>query len=279
MKIYIKKICFIISYVLLFFIVPTTNAKENCNLTLTSTFSKKGELVEINVVASECPSIISIAIVPKYSTERLEYVSGEWLISGALISDWSKEKEDGVILFSSETNIQGEIAKLVFRVKDTEAWDEVIVDATVIMKNSIGSISANIIPSIIYLECSHDLEESIYTKEATCLNDGYTYRLCNICKREVIISKIAKLNHVSSDWIVDLEPTREAKGKRHKECLTCGEILEEELLNEILDESKNLHLSIGVVTGIVIGTSFISGFIVFLICIFVFKKKSKRWKA
>ena len=34
--------------------------------------------------------------------------------------------------------------------------------------------------------------------------------------------------HKSSSWILDKEATEEENGKRHKECLVCGSILEED---------------------------------------------------
>lgn len=253
-------------------------ANETCSVILNSVSAKKGQLVEIKVEVLDCPNIISMAIVPKYNTEKLEYVTGEWLVSGALMSDWSIEKEDGVILFSSETNINGDLAKFVFLVKESEDWEDIVVDAKIVIKTNEETITPNIVVSKIYLECNHSLEAAIYTKEPTCTNEGYTYRLCSICKREVILSEIGKLDHVYSDWIIDLEPTESLKGKRHKECLSCGKLLVEEIIDEISPKTLNIQLSIGMFTGIVIGTGCIVGVVVFLISFFSFKRKLKKGK-
>ncbi len=72
-----------------------------------------------------------------------------------------------------------------------------------------------------------DTHEHEYIKtvirEPDCVNDG---EIRYDCECGDIYTEYPKaLGHKSSDWIVDLQPTYEKNGKRHKECTVCGEIL------------------------------------------------------
>lgn len=67
-------------------------------------------------------------------------------------------------------------------------------------------------------------------QEATCTQHGLTQG--SECKRcQTILTpqtQTPKLPHTPSDWIVDKEATQTQLGHKHKECLSCKEVLEEE---------------------------------------------------
>ena len=68
--------------------------------------------------------------------------------------------------------------------------------------------------------------------EATCTTDGLTIgKRCADCgyifePQEIIPKK----GHNLTEWIVDIEPTKDYDGYRHKDCTVCGEIVESEFL-------------------------------------------------
>lgn len=78
------------------------------------------------------------------------------------------------------------------------------------------------------------------SKEATCTKDGLTSgKICADCgyifeKQEVI----PKTGHILTDWIIDLEPTKESSGYRHKECINCKEVIQEEQMPKLGGCSK-----------------------------------------
>ena len=49
---------------------------------------------------------------------------------------------------------------------------------------------------------------------------------------------VEKLAHTPSDWIIDQPAEVGADGKKHKECVDCGEILEEEVIDALPPEEK-----------------------------------------
>lgn len=71
-------------------------------------------------------------------------------------------------------------------------------------------------------------EQSVSEVSATCKSEGVTAgEKCIVCG-EIFsgCEPISKLSHSPSDWIIDKESTTTELGEKHKECLSCGEILE-----------------------------------------------------
>ena len=70
-------------------------------------------------------------------------------------------------------------------------------------------------------------------KDATCTETGLTKgEKCGTCGKVFVEQEvIAKIAHAESEWIVDNAATCAGGGFRHKECLTCGEILKIEQIN------------------------------------------------
>lgn len=70
-------------------------------------------------------------------------------------------------------------------------------------------------------------------KAATCTETGLTKgEHCGTCGKVFVEQEvIAKKAHTESEWIVDNAATCVGGGFRHKECLTCGEILKIEQIN------------------------------------------------
>ena len=51
--------------------------------------------------------------------------------------------------------------------------------------------------------------------------------------------EVSKLKHLGSDWIIDLLPTKTKEGKKHKECINCGEVLEEKIIEKIKNSKSD----------------------------------------
>lgn len=218
-------------YILLFLpIRGTTMASSLAKVTFSDVIAYKGNEIEIIVMLSNCQEIKSMAVVPLYDSDRLEYISGAWLLKDALMSDWNQDEQNGVILYSSETNVNGEIAKFVLRVTDNASWDDIDFSCKVVLKNGNNSIDVEVEKMQISIACNHEWDCEVHKKNSTCFSDGYTYRICTICNRENELSKIEKTAHTISDWIIDQESTLNEEGVRHKECIICHEVIEEDTI-------------------------------------------------
>lgn len=229
-KILSAAIVVIIAITLGFNGVISASAATSAKATFNDVAARKGDTIEIIVTLSNCPQIKSMAVDPIYDTERLEYISGSWLIGNAILSDWNQKEQNGVILFSSETDVNGDIAKFVLKLTNNESWEDINFSCNVVLKNGDNTIDIEVEALNIFIICDHEWSNEIYTKNATCIKEGYTYKLCAICKREDKLKDIAKIPHTASDWIIDKESTINEEGSRHKQCVICGEMLEEETI-------------------------------------------------
>jgi len=199
-------------------------------VTFSEVSAKKGETIEIYVTLVDSPNVKSMGVSPIYDSERLEYLNGEWLVSGGILQDWSNSEQNGVILYSEDRDLNGNVAKYSFRIKDNTKWDDISFSAKIVLKGKDGNIEVNVVPTYIVIKCDHSWNTEVLTSPSTCKDNGYTYNLCSICNRKKILSTFNKLEHVSSDWIIDELATIHSEGLKHKECLDCGEVLAEQII-------------------------------------------------
>ena len=74
----------------------------------------------------------------------------------------------------------------------------------------------------------------------TCTTTGLTEgKHCDVCK-DVLVKQetVEKLTHTSSDWIIDKPAEVDVEGKKHKECVNCHAILEEDIIEALPPEEK-----------------------------------------
>jgi hypothetical protein len=60
----------------------------------------------------------------------------------------------------------------------------------------------------------------------TCTSKGHTVHYCSLCNYPYRDTYVDALGHITSGWIIDIEPTSYTEGRKHKECTRCGEVLE-----------------------------------------------------
>ena len=65
-------------------------------------------------------------------------------------------------------------------------------------------------------------------KAPTCFEEGIAYTECTECAHKMSTVFVEKLEHVSSDWLIETESTCTVSGKRIKECTLCSTVLESE---------------------------------------------------
>lgn len=71
---------------------------------------------------------------------------------------------------------------------------------------------------------THKYTETI-TKEAACENEGIKTYTCENCS-DSYTEPIPAAGHNWSDWITDIAAAEGMEGKRHRECLSCGSVME-----------------------------------------------------
>jgi hypothetical protein len=65
--------------------------------------------------------------------------------------------------------------------------------------------------------------------DSTCSQEGLERKTCSLCGNYEENNILMK-EHVESEWIIDVEPSRKKEGLKHIECEHCGEHLKDEII-------------------------------------------------
>ena len=124
----------------------------------------------------------------------------------------------------------------------------------------LDTYKANYVPAL-----GHDWGELVTTQYPTCESEGMYEETCKRCgeKKTTPITALGHvwiaptctepqtcgrcgategnaLGHVPSDWIIDVQPTVQAEGSKHKECTRCGVVLETASIPKLEDPNTYL---------------------------------------
>jgi hypothetical protein len=86
-------------------------------------------------------------------------------------------------------------------------------------------------------ELGHDYKANVILP--TCTTAGYTENICSRCQDHYVDNEVEAIGHTPGDWIVDCEPDIGVEGNRHKECITCGEVVQTEVLEALPSETES----------------------------------------
>ena len=89
--------------------------------------------------------------------------------------------------------------------------------------------------AVIENALGHDYEAVV--TDPTCTEMGYTTYTCTRCGDSYKGDYTDAAGHQPGDWIIDVEPTTDSEGSKHKECEVCGETLETEEIEKIYNQS------------------------------------------
>ncbi len=129
--------------------VGATGTQQTATITLHADKSTpaRGETVTVTVSLAGSAKAKSMMIEPMYDTSVLELQSGEWLLTGGMLTeDWSAEFGDAAIAYSAEADVNGDIFKLTFKVLDAAAIGNTQVNCHVIIKNGQTEIENTVTP-------------------------------------------------------------------------------------------------------------------------------------
>ncbi len=184
-----------------------------------------GDYVTLTVSVSGSAPARSLAIRAIFDDNLLELSDGAWLMSNATIIDWNTELGDGVILFDTPQNINGEVLSLTFRVLNGEYNTTVYVDCEVtIMADTV--LPAKTVSGGIDIGCDH--ERTILTAVApTCTETGLTEgSYCSICDIMVVPQETVDCLPHTPEAVPAVPPTCVETGLAEGErCAICHEIL------------------------------------------------------
>lgn len=131
-----KKLLLALLTVLLFAALTlSVSAQPSASASIGALTGERGEQVSLVVHLSDCAAAKSMYICPLYDTQALELVKGEWLLKGFVLSDWDPKTQDGAIAYSSLTDLNGDVMKLTFRIREDAVEKTYPIGCEVVVKN------------------------------------------------------------------------------------------------------------------------------------------------
>lgn len=165
----------ILLIMLVLFVLPA-NAAQNATVTITpsATTLYAGSTVTFTVKVTGCSAAKSIGIIPTYDSSVFELVSGEWLISGSAMSDFSGGT--ATIAYASARAFNENVFKFTLKVKSNAALASYKVNATVSIKNGNETVPCSVSAGNVTVSCKHTY--SSFSSTGTTQHQ----RTCTKCK-------------------------------------------------------------------------------------------------
>lgn len=236
-----KLIAIVLCFVMCALVSPMVHAAITPQVTLTNEAAFPGEEVNVNVLITNNPGIMSMAFSLKYDTDAFEFITCE---KGFVSTPTYKNHEDkGYVAFSiSETSNKinsGVIISATFKIKRSakpNTYSITLASANPTKNgNDLSNCFANameekIVPVVkngsirVKGECDvsgHKFGEWNITTPATCNTTGIRQRVCTVCN--VSEEQTLPFEHnYENDWTVDKAATPEEDGIMSRHCTICG---------------------------------------------------------
>ncbi len=150
----------------------------------------RGATVVVTVALNGSDMAKSMMIQPVYDSSVLELQSGEWILTGGMLTDnWSAEFGDAAIAYSSATDVNGDIFKMTFKVLDDAALGNTTINCNVTIMNGQVSIPNTTTPLTIKVSCaSHSyiekVDDAYFKSGADCMHKAVYYKSCSVCGKK-----------------------------------------------------------------------------------------------
>ena len=231
--------------------LPAFAASGSLSVSSSKTNPAVGDEVTLTVSMSGTDNATSMALTFQYDTNAIEIKSGEWLKTGSALANFDKANNAAAIAFTSATDLNGNLFRLVVTVKSSAAKGNTTVTVKPVVKNGGTAISCAEASTTLKVTCkthrygnwekandsqhkhtcsecghvetaNHTWNSGTVTKAATCKETGvktYTCTTCSATKKEII----AKTNnHSFGDWKQTKAPTCTDAGTETRTCTVCG---------------------------------------------------------
>lgn len=216
---------------------------------VSATVIKLGDKITVTVSLSDCAPFKSMALTPNYDKNVFELVSGEWLLTDAVLTDFNGTS--GAVAYSSAVEKSGNIFKYVLKAKDNATLKNTTIKTDAVIKNGDTTVTSTATAVTVKVICknhsfgawskaddnnhkrvcsacdyvettSHAWDNGKITKSPTCKEAGtkvFTCSICNTTKTE----SIAKTNeHKFGDYSITKAPTCTTEGVKTRTCSVCG---------------------------------------------------------
>ncbi len=196
------------------FSVLVFSAEAADTATVTTTGDKElyatGETVVITASYSGS-DFQTMSVAPTYDKTVFEFVSGQWLLSNAVIKDVLESGERAVMTFSDDTAVSGAVFELTLKVISTSECG----NATVYLNPSVkakGDVAITTVetPATVMISATH--LDSEWIKDASDHS-----KICPTCG----CYSVEVTPHTYGAWITESGATTSETGSKYRVCTEC----------------------------------------------------------
>lgn len=165
----------LIAICLFSFTIPLM-AAQTATVTITpnKTSASAGDSVTFTVKVTGVSAAKSIGIIPSYDSSVFELVSGEWLVTGSAMSDFSGGT--ATIAYAASRGFNENVFRFTLKVKSNAKLGKATVNANVNIKNGNEEITCKVTAAFMTVACKHSY--SSWTNS----NGTSHVRTCSLCK-------------------------------------------------------------------------------------------------
>ena len=156
-----------------------TVAAYDAGISLSKVTGRPGETVNVYVSLDSETDVKSMSIYDiAYDAEKLTLTNGEWLAGGSILDDWNRADATGVITYSGNTKLKGDVFCLTFAIREgiADAAVEIGCNFKIKAQNANGveqEIAVEIVPGCVdilnILRGDVNGDEYVDSDDAICL--------------------------------------------------------------------------------------------------------------
>ena len=158
-------------------VMPVFAASATANTSSVS--ANRGSTVTLTVTLAKGGTVGSGSIALDYDSSVLEFVKGEWNVTGTMLANFDASKNKGAFAYAGATQISGKIFTATFKVKDNAAFGDSAVRMDLQLKDgSNADISVTNNSGKVTVTCKHS-----YSKWSSANGSSHT-RTCSVCQNK-----------------------------------------------------------------------------------------------
>lgn len=171
-----KILIFVLAFACLLGLALSFGAAQTATVTITPNKSSAyaGDSVIFTVKVTGVSAAKSIGIIPSYDSAVFELVSGEWLVSGSAMSDFSGGT--ATIAYAASRGFNENVFRFTLKLKSNAKLGNASVNANVNIKNGNETVNCNVSAGKVTVSCKHS-----YSGWSNANGTSHT-RTCSVCK-------------------------------------------------------------------------------------------------